>query len=478
MTQAGAREAISVARAQEVARGKEAVRADERLIKAKEVEVANRPPDDRPRHTADDVGYTTPGAADARAAELLAESGLLNERGGTLSAQAQRAASAAEALTVEGERLTDLAVHLPAADAVPAPAFDGGMDQARAKVAAASGSLALAEEALGTALEGRADLAAQALRCASSSRYSSLGLQVKARLLEGDAAVLGPAAGALTKEIELRAGVLTQQLSRSEQDARAVTTVLASHVTQILHAVDGAARASRIPPGLGEMSGQQFFTINFEHPDASELASRVGQEIATLLDNANHNVLALPTGEAVLKRCVHAAVGVRSFRAAVLKPNEHLLVQRVPVVDVGLFSDGEKLTTCVLLFCAFARMRQVQRGTSGEGTGDATGTLILDNPFGQASGAELVALQLGVAAAQRVHLVYATGLEDMGALLQFRRIVRLRNRRPQGSTDGHLHPGTDTGHDVSAVSVARPDAPVPPALIAAGPPAESQGPGA
>jgi hypothetical protein len=162
-----------------------------------------------------------------------------------------------------------------------------------------------------------------------------------------------------------------------------------------------------------------------------------------------------------LRRGVHAAIGVKGFRVEVLKPNEHMLEQRVPVVDVARFSDGEKLTTCVLLFCAFARMRQKGR------TGGATGTLMLDNPFGRASNAQLVALQLAVADAQRVHLVYATGLEDMGALLQFRQLIRLRNRRPVGSSDGHVQleelPSSRIG-EVDGVSVARPTAPRPAVL--------------
>lgn len=144
-----------------------------------------------------------------------------------------------------------------------------------------------------------------------------------------------------------------------------------------------------------------------------------------------------------------------------LKPNEHMVEQRVDVVDVARFSDGEKLTACVLLFCAFARMRQRGR------TGGATGTLMLDNPFGRASNAQLVALQLAVAKAQRVHLVYATGLEDMGALLQFRRLIRLRNRKPVGTSDGHVQLEENRGArvgEVSGVSVARATAPVPPAL--------------
>ena len=263
---------------------------------------------------------------------------------------------------------------------------------------------------------------------------------------------------------------LLEQIGRDEER---VTKLVSTHVRQLLSGISGAARASLLPGGLGGMSDKQFITLNFTNPSDDELSSRVGQEVLALLDAARGDSKSLPGGETVLRRAVHAAVGVKGFRANVLKPNEHMLEQRVPVTDVARFSDGEKLTTCVLLFCAFARMRQRGRTTSG-----ATGTLMLDNPFGRASTAQLVALQLAVARVQRVHLVYATGLEDMGALLQFRQLIRLRNRRPVGSTDGHVRLETDARRgEVTGASVARPDAPVPAGFTRPGTPTTPGTPG-
>jgi len=371
-----------------------------------------------------------------------------------LGAEADRESAAADTLS-------DLADRLPADPATDSvhEAFGGDLAAARTEVGATARDLDEATAALTTVTAVRAGLALEALHLAASPLYRELSLSLRERLSEGDAAVLGAKAGDYVDEVELRLAQIAALFEQVRADEEHVTTVVGGHVRKLLTAIAGAARASRLPAGLGELSGQQFLNLRFANPSEDELTSRVGQEILSALETAHGDLKSLPSGESLLRRCVHAAVGVKGFRAEVLKPNEHMLEHRVPVTDVARFSDGEKLTTCVLLFCAFARMRRRGAVTGG----GATGTLMLDNPFGKASTAQLVALQLAVAKAQQVHLVYATGLEDMGALVQFRRISRLRNRKPVGTTDGHVQHEADTGRrgEVTGVSVARPDAPSP-----------------
>lgn len=443
----------------------------ETALESAQAHVHDLTPRDRPRHTSDDVGYTDAEQAERRAEELSAEGTALSERETTLESERSAAAAKADVLEQHSGRLHDLAAPLtlrgeePAGVAAVEIGAEADPDAVREVVTAASADVAAAKDELDAALALRAEAATAAVRLAADEQYKDLASTLRVRFSDSDAASLASRAAELGAQVTLRARMIAEQLEISLQAQDSVTTVVTSHVEQLLSAIEGAARASRIPDGLGEMSGLNFFSIRFEHPDAAELASRVAQKIAEVLDGANGNVAMLPSGERLLKHCVHAAVGVRGFRAHVLKPNEHMLAQQVPVADVSLFSDGEKLTTCVLLFCAFARMRQHGRGGAA-----TTGTLILDNPFGQASAAELVALQLAVAAAQRVHLVFATGLEDMGALLQFRQIIRLRNRKAEGSGAGFIRPeGQSTltapgARVVTGTSVSRPDAPVPPVL--------------
>jgi hypothetical protein len=64
--------------------------------------------------------------------------------------------------------------------------------------------------------------------------------------------------------------------------------------------------------------------------------------------------------------------------------------------------------------------------------------LLLDNPFGKATLAELVNLQVQTAREMGVQLIYATGINDFAALKHFGHIVRLRNSSRSRST-GDFH---------------------------------------
>ncbi|MBM9459237.1 hypothetical protein JK386_04930 [Nocardioides sp. zg-536] len=421
---------------------------------------------DRAPKVPDDVSDRTAEEAEDEAARLETQSGTLSATETRLGKEKEAAEGRSKEYEALAESLNDQAGRLPEPDGdAPADAepFLGDLAAARREVLTAVADLKRAGDDVDAALTLRAALAAEAFKLASRPAYQRLPLKLKDRLTDSDPAALAQQASTYAAEVAVRLREVEALLDQISGDEQRIAQVVSSHVRQLLKGISAAARASTLPPGLGQLTDQQFINLRFTNPSDEELASRVTQEIVSMLDSTSMEAKNLPTGETILRRCVHAAVGMKGFTVTVLKPNEHMVAQRVPVTEVAKFSDGEKLTTCVLLFCAFARMRQAGRA------GGATGTLMLDNPFGRASNAQLVALQLAVAKAQRVHLVYATGLEDMGALLQFRRLIRLRNRKPVGTTDGHVQleaaPGSRVG-EVSGVTVSRPSAPVPIELTA------------
>ncbi|MGL5850482.1 MAG: hypothetical protein ACRCZD_06810 [Phycicoccus sp.] len=415
----------------------------------------------RTQRVTEPVEFTTAADARDRAAYLLTRMNDLGTAADQAEKYSAKVAQEAKDAADLAENLRDQGARLPA-DPVPddlasVEAFPGDLPAARAAVARTLAKVADTAGELTTAKEQRAQYSSEALKLATNKRYAELPLALRERLADSDPIRLGAKAHEYADEVTTRLAHVVDLLAQIGEDERRISSLVASHVNELLSALQSAARASKLPAGLGELSGHQFISLRLHNPSDEELHSRVTQELLAMLDSAHGETKSLPSGQQILRRGVHAAVGVKGFRVNVLKPNEHMLEQRVPVVDVARFSDGERLTTCVLLFCAFARMRQQGR------SGGATGTLMLDNPFGQASTAQLVALQLAVAKAQRVHLVYATGLEDMGALLQFRRLIRLRNRKPVGTSDGHVQLEKSAGRvgEVAGVTVARPTAPVP-----------------
>jgi hypothetical protein len=427
------------------------------------------------------VDFTTIEDARSRAAELLAQVTDLT----TLSDAAVRDSVVAHQDAKDKEQLADnlrdQGVRLPGAplegvaasradltDVVP---FPGTLAAARDAAALSVQRLADTAAELLSATGERAGYTTKAVKLSGSPAYTNVTLTLRDRLGDTDEAGLGAKAAAYVAEVDTRMLSIEALLSQISDDERRIADVVGGHVKELLSGLTAAARASVLPEGLGEVSGEQFLQLRHDPVTDEELTSRVTQEITALLSDARGDMKSLPSGQHLLRQCVHAAVGVKGFRVKVLKPNEHMLVQRVDVVAVGRFSDGEKLTTCILLFCAFARMRQ-----HGKPSG-TTGTLMLDNPIGKASAAPLVRLQLAAARAQRVHLVVATGLDDMGALLQFRNIVRLRNRKPLRSSDGYVQLEADAGGtstrigEVSGVHVTRPSVPVPAVLVT--PPGDS-----
>lgn len=409
----------------------------------------------------DPVDFEDADAAERRAGELADDIAELASRENTLASEREATERKAGEETQLAESLRDQADRLPSegrADLADVEPFPGDLATARTAARHAADRYNTTRDELTAAKTARTEYRAKAVKLTATPAYQIITLTLRERLADSDPIRLGAKANEYTEQVATRLSNVEDLLTQIGEDEKRISQLVSTHTRQLLSNLAAAARASKLPAGLAGMSGKHFINLRFDNPTEEELASRVTQQVITLLGQAGGDIKSLPSGERILRECVHAAVGVKGFRVDVLKPNEHMLEQRVPVTDVARFSDGEKLTTCVLLYCAFARMRQQGRD------GGATGTLMLDNPFGRASTAQLVALQLAVAKAQRVHLVYATGLEDMGALTQFRGLIRLRNRRPVGSTDGHVQFEAGRVGEVNGVRVTRPTAPVPPGL--------------
>ncbi len=418
----------------------------------------------RLQRTIGPVEFEDASAAERRAEELAESIAELTSRENTLATERDDIARKADGETQLADSLRDQADRLTGegqatdTDLLDVEPFAGDLTAARTAARQAAGRCHTTRDELMAAKNERAEYRAKAVKLAAIPAYQSVTLTLRERLADSDPIRLGAKADEYGEQVATRLSTVEDLLKQIREDEQRIGQLVSTHTRQLLSNLAAAARASKLPAGLADMSAKQFLNLRFENPTEEELSSRVAQQVITLLSQAGGDTKSLPSGEKILRQCVHAAVGVKGFRVDVLKPNEHMLEQRVPVTDVARFSDGEKLTTCVLLYCAFARMRQQGRA------GGATGTLMLDNPFGRASNAQLVALQLAVAKAQRVHLVYATGLEDMGALTQFRGLIRLRNRKPVGSTDGYVQFEAGRIGEVNGVYVTRPTVPLPPGL--------------
>jgi hypothetical protein len=196
-------------------------------------------------------------------------------------------------------------------------------------------------------------------------------------------------------------------------------------------------RASRLPDGLGGLTGHPAFKISFERAPEAEAEAR-------LLARVDEWAVGLADGRRVdraqrvrwLTDATRDLVRVRdrsgAWRVEVLKPPVDETVEyRSPDRVRVEYSGGQELTLAVLLYCTLARVRANHRS----GRPRPPGPLLIDNPFGRASNPALIRMQQSLAAAAGVQLVCATGLDDPAVLHAFDgdsgRVLRLRNDRDQ-----------------------------------------------
>jgi hypothetical protein len=193
--------------------------------------------------------------------------------------------------------------------------------------------------------------------------------------------------------------------------------------------------SSRLPDGLGGLSGQLAIKISFEpaaeDEAAGRLADRIDQWAQDIAANAKRSISA-ETRIRWLADAVGATVIDRPragrFSIEVLKPTldgqpQYCAPDRIPVE----FSGGQVLTLAVLVYCSLSKVRSSRRASGPR----PAGTLLLDNPFGTASAPPLIAMQHKLAARSGVQLICATGIHDPGVDAAFAGkgsvIVKLRN---------------------------------------------------
>jgi hypothetical protein len=404
------------------------------------------PPDRRPQSAAE---------ADALAEELAEEARLSSGLVTDLRKQSGQAERHAQQARWSNERLVSLVDTLDGAlrrvagvVQVRAPsraeAFDG--DGAAAADPARAAGEALQEAAdVQEAARGEVDRRASALqRFVRDRRFDDLEGPLRDRLGTDEPAVLAPRAPAYADDVAVRLAQCDQKLAELDAHRDLLVKEIASTVERALHVLRQAERASVVPDGFGDWSGQRFLHIGFTSPERDE---ELFARLADMVDAMTAEGLR-PEGRVLLQRATHAAVGQRGFRVTILKPTPALRAERVSVTDLATFSGGEQVTAAILLYCTLAVLR-----ARGRGQRSAGGLLVLDNPIGKSSNVTLLELQRRVADGMGVQLLYTTAVDDRDAVGVLPQWIRLRNDRADRRT-GAQHVEVDD-RDLGAVTAAR-----------------------
>lgn len=305
-------------------------------------------------------------------------------------------------------------------------AFEGSLPAAQARQRALREDLRASQRLREETADALRKAAGKLNQYATNERFDTIESQVHKQIRATAVDDLSRYAREWAQALRPRLRTLTDDLEQIERHRTQIVARLRGLVEVALKTLRSAERVSELPTTLGDWGGQKFLHIRFGDPDPAVLDDRLGQVIdeAAGAGVRGEKAGGKRDGMTLLLKGVRAVLP-RGVKVEMLKPDASLRTERVRVADVAqVFSGGQLLTAAIILYCTMAALRANDRGLTGR---RHAGVLFLDNPIGRASAGYLLDLQLGVAHALGVQLVYTTGLFDANALSVFPLIVRLRN---------------------------------------------------
>ncbi len=256
------------------------------------------------------------------------------------------------------------------------------------------------------------------------------------------------------ESIETQIRTCQNELDSEEQERRTILEKLDAIGRRTVNILGQAEVVSAMPEAIKPWAGQPFLRINV--PRKNDPVER--QVLLRQATDRWFEEETIPSGHKLAYEVLIALCGSKGLNVRILKPEYHLSPTGRDIMEMVKFSDGEKLTAAILIYCVLVRIRARQKIRSDHLLKDS-GMLLLDNPFGKATLADFVDLQIRMARLMGVQLIYATGINDFSALKHFPHYVRLRNSsRGKSSNDYHvendLRPFDEDSH-VSGIMLGR-----------------------
>lgn len=280
----------------------------------------------------------------------------------------------------------------------------------------------------------------------AESQFERLDTPWVRRLQEHDDPGLEDASEQLGVQLELRRGVLDEQILSVDRHRTVLIEELHVVAEEGMKLLRQASSLSKLPEHVPGIGGAHFLRIQTQEPDdPGERRARLADLIDEFLQG-QHDLGGVALVQAAVRRLA------RPIQVRVLHPDPALDRRAVSIPEMARSSGGEQLTGAILLYCTLARVRGRSRGFSRR----ASSVLILDNPIGRASRVLFLELQRDVARAMGVQLIYTTGVNDHEALRALPNIIRLRNERVDRNTGRRLvELATNETRIIEAVRVGR-----------------------
>ena len=359
----------------------------------------------------------------------------LRERRDAAEKAEQDAIELRDELRADVDAFTDVVEMWPGDPAPGVQAFTGRKDAARTEMRA----LVKAQNDANNAERAERDRLSEAVNAAraeaNNSRWHELDAPVVVRIRELHETQLVAEAETLSRRIRAMAESASGDLATMDTHRAILRDGLLSLCREQRRLLREVSMSSRLPSGLGDLTGQPAIKIRFEDAQEDEARARLADRVDIWAGELASNPKRASSAEVRarwLADAVRDTVLDRSRAGAwsieILKPRiDGQVIYCPPDRIPHEFSGGQVLTLAVLVYCALSRVRSAHR------TGGARppGTLLLDNPFGAASAETLIEMQHRLAAHTGLQLVCATGLNDANVDTAFTGtgsvIVKLRN---------------------------------------------------
>jgi hypothetical protein len=245
---------------------------------------------------------------------------------------------------------------------------------------------------------------------------------------------------ALEEEIK----TIRADLELMAQHRETLVTSLLNVSKQAIRLLRRAERWSTMPADMAGWESEPFLRIRlFEPPGEHECRSRLKWLVDSILEDGK-----IPAGIELVFQGIMALVGETGIDATILKPETQRRKVRYPVREMGSWSEGERTTVAILLYCTLVKIRSQSRGKdAGQ---NQVSALLLDNPLGPCSKPEFLKMHRHIAGQLGVQLIYATGINDPPALSVFPNWIRLAKNRIVSET-GELAIGLVGQHEDSTL---------------------------
>lgn len=216
---------------------------------------------------------------------------------------------------------------------------------------------------------------------------------------------------------------LKAELQQMQQHRDLIVSELLTESEKAVNLLGRAARFSKMPDTMTGWEGDSFLRIHLSMPHSQdEKILRLRAYVDDLLARGT-----LPDGVRLVFDALLALVTERGMEASILKPETQRRKTRYPVREMSGWSEGERTTVAIILYCTLVKLRAQSRGHAERRA--EVSALLLDNPIGKASKPEFLEMHRWIAGALGVQLIYATGINDPQALSVFPNRIRLAKNR-------------------------------------------------